>query len=127
MVEIEGMLNNQPIPILTDSGTILSYISPKIVDLCKLVPERFDKAWLVQLATCTKWKVTSIVRNCKLMLNDFLTNVSVNIFPLGSYDLLIWMDLLEEYKVLLNFFDKTFTVIDNNGNNIKVKGIPVGR
>ena len=25
---------------------------------------------------------------------------------------------------MLNYFDKTFTCIDNNGNNIKVKGIP---
>ena len=58
------------------------------------------------------------------MLKDFLTHVNVNIFPLGSYDLLIGMDWIEEHKVLLNSFDKTFTCIDNNGNNIKVKGIP---
>ena len=58
------------------------------------------------------------------MLNDFLTHVNVNVLPLGSYDLLIGMDWLEENKVLLNCFDKTFTCIDRNGNNIKVKGIP---
>ena len=34
------------------------------------------------------------------------------------------MDWLEEHKFLLNCFDKTFTCIDKNGNNIKVKGIP---
>ena len=34
------------------------------------------------------------------------------------------MDWIEEHKVLLNYFDKTFTCIDNNGNIIKVKGIP---
>ena len=58
------------------------------------------------------------------MLNDFLTHVNVNIFPLGSYDLLIGMDCLEEHKVLLICYDKIFTCINNNGNNIKVKGIP---
>ena len=58
------------------------------------------------------------------MLNDFLTNVNVNILTLGSYDMLIGMNSLEEHNVLLNCFDKTFTCIDNNGNNIKVKGIP---
>ena len=47
MVEIEGMINNQPISILIDPGAILSYISPRIVDLCKLVPKKFDKPWLV--------------------------------------------------------------------------------
>ena len=58
------------------------------------------------------------------MMNDFITHVNVNILPLGSYDLLIGMDWLEEHKVVLNCFDKTFTCTDNNGNNIKVKGIP---
>ena len=48
-------------------------------------------------------------------------HVNVNILPLGSYDLLIGMDCLEEHIVLLNCFDKTFTCIDNNGNIIKVK------
>ena len=94
MVEIEGMINNQPISIWIDLGAILSYISPRIVDLCNLVPEKFDKSWLVQLAIGTKHKVTSLVRNCKFMMNDFLTHVNVNILPLGSYDLLIGMDWL---------------------------------
>ena len=34
------------------------------------------------------------------------------------------MDWIEEHTFLLNCFDKTFTSIDNNGNHIKVKGIP---
>ena len=33
------------------------------------------------------------------------------------------MDWLEENKFLLTCFDKTFTCIDNNGNNKKIKGI----
>ena len=51
-------------------------------------------------------------------------HVNVNILSLGSYDMLIGMDWIEEHKVLLNSFGKTFTCIDNNLNNIKVKGIP---
>ena len=94
------MINNQPISILIDPGASLSYISPRVVDLCNLVPEKFGKSWLVQLSIGTKRKVASIVTNCKIMMNDFLTHLNVNIFPLGSYDLLIQMDWLEEHKVL---------------------------
>ena len=50
-----------------------------------------------------------------------MTHANVNILPLGSYDMLIGMDWLEENKFLLNCFDKTFTCIYNKGNNIKVK------
>ena len=71
-----------------------------------------------------KKKVTSLVRNCKLMMNDFITHVNVNILTLGSFDLLIGMDWTEEHKVVLNCFDKTFTCTNDNGNNIKVKWIP---
>ena len=124
MVEIEGVINNQPISILIDRGASLSYISPIITELCKLVPEKVDKLWLVQLDTGTKGKVTSLVKNCKLMMDDFIMHDYVNILPLGSCDLLIRMDWLEEHKVVLNYFDKTFTCTDDNGNNIKVKGIP---
>ena len=106
MVEIEGMINNQRISIFIYLDASLSYILPRIVYLCKLVPKNVDKSWLLQLATRTKHKVTSFVRNCKLMMNDFLMHVNVNIFPLGSYDLLIGMDWIEEHKFLLNCFDK---------------------
>jgi hypothetical protein len=41
MVEVEGMLNNQPISILIDPGASLSYVSPKIVEICKLQKEKF--------------------------------------------------------------------------------------
>ena len=42
MVEIEGMIKNQPISVLIDPGTSLSYISPRLVDSCNLVPKNFD-------------------------------------------------------------------------------------
>ena len=61
MVKIEIMINNQPISILIDPGASLSYISPRVVDLCNLVHEMFDKLWLVQLGTGTKRKVTKPV------------------------------------------------------------------
>ena len=87
MVEIEGMINNQPISILIDLGASLSYISPRIVYLCNFGTSIFSQSMdLVQLATSTKQKVTSLIRNCKAMMNDFLTHVNVNIMPLGSYD-----------------------------------------
>ena len=58
------------------------------------------------------------------MMNDFHMHVNVNILPLESYDLLIGMDWLEEHKFMWNYFDKTLTCTDDNGDNIKVKGIP---
>ena len=44
--------------------------------------------------------------------------------PLGSSDLLIGMDWLEQHRVILNFYDKTFTCLNSDEKLVNVKGIP---
>ena len=122
MVKIEGMIKGKPISILIDRGAIISSISPRIVELCKLVPEKFDKSWMVELSTSTKRKVTSYVNNYELLMNDFITHANLNIIPLGCYNMLIGMDCLEKHRVMLKKFCKTFTYTDDTVNTIKVKG-----
>ena len=56
-------------------------------------------------------------------MNHFETIVKINVFPLGSYDLLIGMDWLEQHKVILNCYDKTFTCLNSDGKPVSVKGI----
>jgi len=123
MVEIEGMVNEKPVSILIDPGASLSYISPSIVEKNKLALQKFDKPWLVQLATGTKRKVMHYVENCKVLLKNLETRVKLNVLPLGSYDILIGMDWLEEHKVLLNCFEKYFTCLNDQGETVTMKGI----
>ena len=73
MVKIQGMIKDKTICILIDPGASLSYISPRIVELYKLHQEKFEKYWLVELATSTKRKVTSFVKNCEFIMNDIKT------------------------------------------------------
>ena len=95
MVEVEGKINQTPIAILIDPKAILSYISPNLVEKCKLPAEKFASSWLVQLSTGAKRKVTSFVKNCAVTMDQFETFVKINALPLGSYDILIIMDCLE--------------------------------
>ena len=48
-------------------------------------------------------------------MNQFETFINLNVLPLGSYDLLIGMDWLEQHRVILNCYDKTFTSINSDG------------
>ena len=100
------MIKSQPISILIDLDASLSYVSPRILELCKLVLENFEKSWLVQLATGSKHKFTSYVKGCEILMNDFNTHADMNILPLGSYDMLIGMDWIEKPRVMLNCYDK---------------------
>ena len=57
-------------------------------------------------------------------MDQFETFVKLNVLPLGSYDMLIGMDWLEQHRVVLNCFEKTFTCINNDGEIVNVKAIP---
>ena len=57
-------------------------------------------------------------------MDQFETSVKLNVLPLGSYDMLIGMDWLEQHRVVLNCFDKTFTYVNNDGEIVNVRGIP---
>ena len=54
IVDIKCKILNTSISILMDLGAFWSYVSPKIVDVCKLGKEKLDKPWLVQLAIVKK-------------------------------------------------------------------------
>jgi hypothetical protein len=47
MIEVEGMINNQTIAILIDSGASHSYIDPKMVEILHFPRSKHGKYWLV--------------------------------------------------------------------------------
>ena len=61
MVEVEGKIAEQSVSVLIGPGSTHSYITPKIVDIFAFKKLKYNKSWLVQLATGTKRKVSDIV------------------------------------------------------------------
>ena len=51
MIEVEGKVDNQPISMLIDFGSIHSYIDHSLVEIFHLQRQKHGKSWLVQLAT----------------------------------------------------------------------------
>ena len=124
MGDIEGKILNTYISILIDPGSYRSYVSPKIVDLCKLDKVKHEKPWLVQLATCTKQNVSKIVIDYEVNLNGFPAKINLNILPSGSYDILINMDWLEQHHVMLDCLHRSILCTDSQGNQVNIQGIP---
>jgi predicted aspartyl protease len=125
MIEVEGMINNQTLVILIDSGASHSYIGPKMVESFRLPRIKHGKSWLVQLATGARRKVNEMVKSCLMDINGLNTREDLNILPLGSYDYLIGMDWLEPHHTLLDFHNKESTCLDEEGNQRKVHAIPM--
>jgi hypothetical protein len=65
-----------------------------------------------------------MVRGCSITLNYVNTSVDLNFIPLGSYDIVIGMDLSDKYHVVLDCHSKTFTCLNGDGKHNTVKGVP---
>jgi hypothetical protein len=124
MIEVEGMINNQPFTILIDSRASHSYVDPRVVESLHLSRSKHEKYWLVQLATGTKRKVIELVKSFHVDMKGLSTKVELNILSLGSYDYLIGMDWLDQHHALLDYHNKEFTCLDEEGNRKIVQGIP---
>ena len=97
MVEFKGKISGLTVTVLIDPGATLSYISPKVVEHCKLQPVKFKNPWLVQLATVAKRRVLAKVSDFPLKIAGQPVLAYLNVLPLGSYDILIGMDWLEKH------------------------------
>jgi hypothetical protein len=120
MIEMEGMINNQTLAILIDLGSSHSYIDPKMVESLQFPRRKHGKSWLVQLATGARRKFNEMVKSCLIDMNGLNTKEDLNILPLGSYECLIGMDWLDPLHALLNFHNKAFTCLDEEGNQRRV-------
>jgi hypothetical protein len=124
MIEVEGMINNQPLIILIDSGAIHSYVDPRVVESFHLSRRKHERSWLVQLATGTERKVTELVKSSSIDMNGLSMKAELNVLPSGSYDYLIGMDWLDQHHALLEYHNKRFTCLDEEGSQKTVQGIP---
>jgi hypothetical protein len=79
---------------------------------------------MVQLVIGPKRKISGMVKACPMKLNGLKTNVELNIIPLGSHDCLIGMDWLDQHRVILDCYNKSFTCLDEEGNLRIIQGIP---
>jgi hypothetical protein len=112
---VEGKIINHHVSILIDLGGGHSYIDPKIVDIFHLKKSNIEISWLVQITTGTKRRIKETTIYCLINMNEPNTSIYLNIIPLGSHDMLLLMDWLDKHHVVLDFHNKTFICLDEQG------------
>jgi hypothetical protein len=70
MIEVEGMINNQPVAILINSIASLSYIDLNLVERFNFLRSKQGKYWLVQLDTRYKRRINELLRIFQWTLMD---------------------------------------------------------
>jgi hypothetical protein len=71
----------------------------------------------------TKRKVVEAIPACQFIMDGFPTRATLNILPLGSYDLFIGMDWLAAYKTKLDYYHKNLECVNEEGRKITLQGI----
>lgn len=64
-----------------------------------------------------------VVTKCLLDLNELSTTTYFNVFPLGSYDVFIDMDWMEQHRAKVDCFNKVVECVDRKGMSTEVRGI----
>ena len=57
-------------------------------------------------------------------LNGLKTVTDLNVLPFDSYHVLVKMDWLESHHAILNCRDKVISCLDDEGQQVEVKGVP---
>jgi hypothetical protein len=124
VIEVEGKINNHLIVILIESEASHSYLDPKILERFHFPRSKLGKPWMWQLSTRAKRNINEMVNACPMIMNGLNTSANLNIIPLGSYDCLIGIDWLDQHHVVLDYYNKAFTYLDEEDNLRKLQGIP---
>jgi hypothetical protein len=65
-----------------------------------------------------------MVKSIFMDMKGLNIKVDLNILPLGSYECLIGMDLLDQHHAILDYHNMTFTCLDEEGSLRRLQGIP---
>ncbi|GJR54061.1 putative reverse transcriptase domain-containing protein [Tanacetum coccineum] len=94
-------LNDHFVTVLFDSGADFSFISSEFAPLLDVRPSIVNPGYVIEVVDGKKVEVDRIIRNCKLELESSL--FSINLIPLGhgSFDVIVGMDWLSQYKAVI--------------------------
>ncbi|GKE01276.1 putative reverse transcriptase domain-containing protein [Tanacetum coccineum] len=91
------LLNNRYAMILFDTGADRSFVSITFSALIDITPTTLENHYDVELADGKIIGVNTIIQGCTLNFMNHLFNIDLMHVPLGSFDVIIGMDLLTRH------------------------------
>eukprot|EP00253_Pinus_taeda_P028908 PITA_28908 len=123
VVESAGMINNIPLSVLIDPGATDSFISPSTILRCGLIAHEQSNFRMVEMASGSQQSLGSMVRDCSVNIGGCHTKINLYSTTLGTYDLIVGMDWLESHKAILDCYNNTVLIRNDQGETKVIKGI----
>ncbi|GKF68828.1 putative reverse transcriptase domain-containing protein, partial [Tanacetum coccineum] len=95
------LLNNHYASMIFDLGVDRSFVSTTFSTLLNVTPDTLDISYVVKLADGRIFKTNTIIRGCTLGLLGHSFNIDLMPVELGSFDVIIGMDLLANHHAVI--------------------------
>ncbi|GKA23317.1 putative reverse transcriptase domain-containing protein [Tanacetum coccineum] len=114
---VTGMftLNNHFATTLFDSGADYSFVSTTFIPLLGLEPSDLGFRYEIEIASGQLVEIDKVIKGCKLEIEGHVFDIDLIPFGHGSFDMIIGMDWLSNYKAEIIFHEKVVKILLPDG------------
>ncbi|XBJ04555.1 hypothetical protein VPH35_023472 [Triticum aestivum] len=121
-IQLQGFIGKQEVLILVDSGSSSNFISSKLVDRLQCTTAPFPAA-KVTVADGGTLDCNMMVSSLQWWTQGTSFTSSLKVLPLGTYDIILGMEWLEEMSPMWVDWKKKTSWFTHNGVRITLRGI----
>ncbi|GJU42707.1 putative reverse transcriptase domain-containing protein [Tanacetum coccineum] len=121
---VTGMftLNDHFATTLFDSGADYSFVSTTFIPLLGLEPSDLGFIYEIEIASGQLVEIDKVIKGCKLEIEGHVFDIDLIPFGHGSFDMIIGMDWLSNYKAEIIFYEKVVRIPLPDGKVLRVVG-----
>ncbi|GJR13552.1 putative reverse transcriptase domain-containing protein [Tanacetum coccineum] len=116
------ILNNHFATTLFDSGADYSFVSTTFIPLLGLEPSDLGFRYEIEIASGQLVEIDKVIKGCKLEIEGHVFDIDLIPFGHGSFDVIIGMDWLSNYKAEIICHEKVVRIPLPDGKVLRVVG-----
>ncbi|GJV59386.1 reverse transcriptase domain-containing protein [Tanacetum coccineum] len=115
-------LNNHFATTLFDYGADYSFVSTTFIPLLGLEPSELGFKYEIEIASGQLVEIDKVIKGCKLEIEGHVFDIDLIPFGHGSFDVIIGMDWLSNYKAEIICHEKVVRIPLPDGKVLRVLG-----
>ncbi|GJU69573.1 putative reverse transcriptase domain-containing protein [Tanacetum coccineum] len=115
-------LNDHFATTLFDSGADYSFVSTTFIPLLGLEPSDLGFRYEIEIASGQLVEIDKVIKDCKLEIKGHVFDIDLIPFGHGSFDMIIGMDWLSNYKAGIICHEKVVRIPLPDGKVLRVVG-----
>ncbi|GJW76425.1 putative reverse transcriptase domain-containing protein [Tanacetum coccineum] len=115
-------LNNHFATTLFDFGAYYSFVSTTFIPLLGLEPNNLGFKYDIEIGSGQLVEIDKVIKGCKLEIEGHVFDIDLIPFGPGSFDVIIFMDWLSNYKAKIIYHEKVVRIPLPGGKVLRVVG-----